>query len=161
MVVSAMVARMSLLDRVFALPSVAYEDRHARLPDRPGLYFAIRADGEGREILYVGLSKKSIRRRWKGWHSATCAIDKRNLGDQVRIAYVVYDDTSRLVADERAALREFAPTFNYSHVPGAFERMKKRMAEECEYIGCKFHEHDRWPAVNPTTPWPGWSYFLD
>lgn len=146
-------APLTLTERVLALPSVSYTERRSRLPDRPGLYFAIRDDSE---IVYIGMARKSILRRWKNWHSAATSIENDGVSDQVRIAYILYDDVVRLAEDERAAIRQFSPRYNYSHVPGAFVRMQQRMAEACRYIDCRFHDHIKWPAQQPTEPWPGW-----
>lgn len=142
---------MTLLERVLALPSVPYVERRARLPDRTGLYFAI---GKDSEILYIGMSRHSIRRRWKSsYHDGACKIERRNLCDGTRIAYIVYTDTVRVVEDEKAALREFRPTFNYSHVPGAYERDYRRRAEECRYINCHDHFHETIPQRETPTEW--------
>lgn len=138
----------TLLDRVLALPSVAYADRRRLLPEVPGLYFAIR---NSREVLYIGMASKSIRGRWKTWHLAVCEIDKRRLGDQVRIAYLTYSDTKALAEDEKRAIRDFRPTFNSSHVPGALERQQQRAAEECRVIDCDMHRHDKWSPNEPPT----------
>jgi hypothetical protein len=141
----------TLLERVLALPSVDYTERRVRLPDRPGLYFAI---GKNSEILYIGMSRHSIRGRWKAsFHDGACQIEKRGLEDQARIAYIVYADTVRLVEDEKAAIRTFSPTFNYSHVPGAYERAYRRRAEECRYINCHEHYHETIPQLAPPTDW--------
>jgi hypothetical protein len=141
----------SLLNRVPLLPSVAYAERRTRLPDSPGLYLAYR---DGPEILYIGMSRKSIRGRWKaGFHDGASHIRNRGLEDQVRIAYILYSDTSSLVEDEKAAIREFRPIFNYSHVPGAYERDQRRRTEECPYINCHDHFHETIPQKEPPTEW--------
>lgn len=141
----------TLLERVLALPSVPYPDRRVRLPARPGLYFAIRGDTE---ILYIGMSRKSIRGRWKaGFHDGGCQIEKRDLCADTRIAYIVYDDTTTLVDDEKAAIRTFMPLFNVSHVPGGYARLARRDAEECRYINCHDHFHERVPQKDPPTEW--------
>jgi hypothetical protein len=136
-----------LVERVLALPSVPYPERTKRLPDQPGLYFVIR----GSELLYIGMSKKSIRRRWKTWHLAATYIEKRGLADDVRVAFIVYRDAGVLAADEKAVIREVRPEWNSAHVPGALERDQQRAAEECEWIDCDEHWHSRWPPKKPPT----------
>jgi hypothetical protein len=138
----------TLLARVLALPSVPFTERTKRLPERPGLYFAI---GDDSEILYIGMSRKSIRQRWKTWHSAVNHVRKQGLEDRVRIAFVLYQDTERLKEDEKAALREFRPILNSSGVPGYLERDQQIAAEACEWIDCEEHWHHRWPPKKPPT----------
>lgn len=141
-------AEAELLKRVLALPSVAFADRTKRLPERPGLYFAIKDDAE---ILYIGMSRKSIRQRWKTWHSVVNHVTHRGMADRVRIAFVLYSDTERLKADEKAAIREFRPLLNFEHVPGALDRQQQMAAEECEWIDCEQHDHRKWPPLTPPT----------
>lgn len=110
-----------------ALPSVAYADRRELLPNAPGLYFAVR---DGEEVVYVGMSTKSIRGRWKAsFHDGDCKITRSGMRSRIRIAYLVYQDTSGLAEDEKAAIREFYPIFNHRHVRGAHERMLRMQAE--------------------------------
>jgi hypothetical protein len=139
--------QVTLLERVLALPSVPFAERTKRLPDRPGLYFAI---GDDSEILYVGMSRKSIRQRWKTWHGAAIQIAKEGLEARVRIAFVVYRDIDAVRHDERAAIREFRPAMNLTGFPGVLERQQQKAAEECEWIDCDEHSHHRWPPR--TTP---------
>lgn len=143
-----MQADAKLLARLFALPSVPYSERRTRLPDRPGLYFAIR----GEDVLYIGMSRKSIRGRWKAaFHDGACQIEKRGLDVDARIAFIVYDDAGAVERDEKAAIQTFMPLYNYANVPGAYQRMMRRMAEECRYINCHQHFHDSIPqAATPT-----------
>lgn len=141
-------AAPALLARVLVLPSVAFTDRTKRLPDHPGLYFAISDEGE---VLYIGMSKKSIRKRWKTWHSVASHVTKSGLEDRVRIAFILYRDTDRLKDDERAALQEFRPILNSSGVPGYLERDQKIAAESCEWLDCEEHWHDKWPPLKPPT----------
>lgn len=138
----------ALVERVLALPSVAFTERTKRLPDEPGLYFAISDESE---ILYIGMSRKSIRRRWKTWHTAVNHVNKHGLQDRVRIAFVLYRDTSRLKDDESAALREFRPVLNSSGVPGYLERDQRMAAEACEWIDCEEHWHHKWAPLKPPT----------
>lgn len=139
----------ALLARVPSLPSVAYADRRTLLPNKPGLYIAYR---EGPELLYIGMSTKSIRGRWKaGFHDGAAQIEKRGLQGQTRIAYIVYSDAASVVEDEKAAIRTFSPTYNYSHVPGAFEREMRRREEECRYINCHSHLHSTVAPLGPLT----------
>lgn len=141
---------LTLAERVFALPSVPYADRRKKLPDRPGLYFALRGD----DVLYIGMSRKSIRGRWKaGFHDGACQIEKRGLDVGARIAYIVYDNPEAVIEDEKAAIRAFSPLFNYSHVPGAYERDWRRRSEECRYINCHDHFHEKIPQKEPPTEW--------
>jgi hypothetical protein len=97
-----------------ALSSVPYGARKA-LPDQPGLYFALAADGL---VLYVGMSKRSMRRRWNP-HSHRVRMERRGI---VKIAYVVVDDLEELAARERAAISALKPALNSLHVEGAYER---------------------------------------
>jgi hypothetical protein len=139
----------TLLDRLLMLPSVAYKDRRTALPETPGLYFAIR----GREVLYIGMSRKSIRSRWQAVAQAGQAqIERRGLQDEVRIAYIIYRDPEAVVDDEKQAIRTFRPTFNFNHVPGALERVHQRNAEECDRLDCRWHDHDRWPRKQAPRP---------
>jgi hypothetical protein len=139
---------MTMLERVLALPAVPYADRRHRLPDRPGLYFVIR---DGQEVMYIGMSRRSILRRWKTWHQVVYDVENSGITDRTRIAYIVYSDADRVVKDEKAAIREFRPPFNYSHVPGAYERDYRRRAEECPYINCHDHFHETIPQREPPT----------
>lgn len=102
--------------------------------------------------MYIGMSRKSIRGRWKaGFHDGACQIENRGLEVGARIAYIVYSDPTSVPEDEKAAIRHFSPTYNYSHVPGAFERDKRRRAEECRYINCHNHFHETIPQKEPPT----------
>lgn len=138
----------SLVQRVLALPSVPFTERTRRLPEQPGLYFAILDDSE---ILYIGMSRKSIRQRWRTWHIAVVHVNRYAMDGRVRIAYVVYRDVDRLKDDEKAALREFRPSLNLKDVPGAHERDRQRDAEACRWVDCDQHDHDRWPPSEPPT----------
>jgi hypothetical protein len=140
--------QMTLLERVLVLPSVPFVDRTKRLPEQPGLYFAISDDSE---VLYIGMSRKSIRQRWKTWHTAVNHVVKTGIEDRVRIAFVLYGDTDRLKEDEKTALREFRPLLNSMGVPGALERQQQMAAEACEWIDCEEHWHHRWPPLKPPT----------
>lgn len=140
--------RLTLLERVLALPSVPYAERGVRLPDRPGLYFVIR---DCQEVMYIGMSQKSIQRRWKTWHQVVYDVEKSGILDRTRIAYIVYSDAARVVQDEKAAIREFRPPLNYSHVPGAYERDWRKRSEECPYINCHDHFHETIPQREPPT----------
>lgn len=143
-----MATSLTPLERVLALPSVPFTVRTKRLPESPGLYFAIRDD---EEVLYIGMSQKSIRQRWKTWHTAVNHVNEHRLQDRVRIAFVLYRDTARLKEDERSALREFRPILNSSGVPGALERQQRMAAEACEWIDCEEHWHHRWAPLKPPT----------
>jgi hypothetical protein len=133
---------------VLALPSVPFVARTKRLPNSPGLYFAISDDSE---ILYIGMSQKSIRQRWKTWHTAVNHVNKHGLQDRVRIGFVLYSNIATLKDDERAALREFRPILNSSGVPGYLERDQRMAAEACEWIDCEEHWHHKWAPLKPPT----------
>lgn len=141
-------ATPALLERVLSLPSVPFTDRTKRLPEHPGLYFAIKDDAE---ILYIGMSRKSIRQRWKTWHLAVVRIQQQGIEDRVRIAFVLYRDIERLKSDEKAALREFRPALNSLYVPGYLERDQRQSAESCRWIDCGEHNHTKWPPLEPPT----------
>lgn len=136
------------LDRLLALPSVGYEDRRRSLPNSPGLYFVIHADSE---VLYVGMARRSVRRRWKTWHQAVFEIKKQGLESDSRIAYLLYEDTDALASDEREAIRALLPTLNFTNVPGALTRLQKREALACRWIDCGEHDHREWPQQHPAT----------
>jgi hypothetical protein len=144
------VSAMSLA-LVLALPSVSYGERRRRLPAQPGLYFAIRKSAK---VIYIGMSTKSIRSRWIGDCNVGYAIHRKEIDPaDIRVAYLVYDDISGLKDEEREAIREFSPVLNYSHVPGAYERDRRRRVEECPYINCHDHFHEREPQKEPPTQW--------
>lgn len=138
----------ALLARALALPSVPFTERSKRLPDQPGLYFAIQDDSE---VLYIGMSAKSILRRCGTPSSAAGHVTRHDLEGRVRIAFITYRDTGRLKDDERAALREFRPILNSAGVPGYLERDQKIAAESCEWVDCDEHWHDKWPPLKPPT----------
>lgn len=99
---------------VLAMPSVPYARRRDLLPNRPGLYFVVR---DRTEVMYIGMSRKSILRRWMFGHHVAYDIQNSGLTERAEIAYVVYDDVSRIGRDELAAIHEFRPPWNDGHIP--------------------------------------------
>jgi hypothetical protein len=91
------------------LPSIPYT-RRGRLPDVPGLYFAVIDDDY---VAYVGISTTSIRQRWAAHNRKRSILE---LGT-VRIAFVAENDTATLRAMEREAIAALAPPLNTQHIP--------------------------------------------
>jgi hypothetical protein len=135
------------LEDVLSLPSIPYAEKRS-LPDLPGLYFVVR---ESAEVMYVGMSRKSLRRRWLTWHAVVYSIRDAGIADVSRIAYLLCDDVESLAFAERDAIRTFSPLFNSNHVPGAYERDKRLSAERCDRGKYCWH----WHADEPTPPRAG------
>jgi len=102
------------IEQVKALDSVSF-DRRKELPDAPGMYFAI---VNGDQVAYIGVSRASLRRRWKQ-HDRRTAL--HSLGS-VEIAYALCDDPAVLTEAERAAIACLRPVLNFHYVSGALER---------------------------------------
>lgn len=94
------------IDQVLVLPSVSYRRRDL-VPDRAGLYFFV-CDDES--LLYIGMSRRSIRHRVGAHHRVGMFVD---LELSTRIAFLVgYDDPDLLTLAERRAILALRPRFN-------------------------------------------------
>jgi hypothetical protein len=92
----------------FTLPSVTLNDRH-KLPDAPGVYFAI---GKRRAVLYIGKAG-SLRKRWTRNHDRLPLLEY--IGG-VRLAYLIAD-VGVLTVLEPDFIKRYRPRFNYNHQP--------------------------------------------
>lgn len=90
-----------------SLPSVRLSNRK-RLPQRPGIYFAIDSQGI---VQYIGKSE-NIYARWKN-HHRTGQLEHF---DSVKIAYLEFSNLEMLHELERALISWFKPPLNGSKV---------------------------------------------
>lgn len=89
-----------------ALPSLPLE-QSSELPQIPGIYIAYIADSSTNTIQYIGRST-NIYRRWRTHHRFNDLIKVRN----IRIAWIVIEDTSLLPGIESVLIRFFNPPLN-------------------------------------------------
>lgn len=107
------------------LPRIPFAAR-GTLPDCPGVYAVVRADGS---VVYVGLSRVSLRKRWKQHPVMRAAVEE---GGEF-IAYSALDDIDAIGGTEKAWIREHQPPLNFHYVTAplarAHERQRQRAAE--------------------------------
>ncbi|SRR6266542_3280837 len=96
-------------DELLALPWVA-ADCSSDLPRTAGLYCAISETGE---IVYVGMSKVSIRQRWSMHHRRRVFGQMQGL----RIAFWITSECDRLERVERETILHVSPTLNRLGLP--------------------------------------------
>jgi hypothetical protein len=109
-----------------SLPFVRIKDR-LKLPGEPGIYFAMFES----QILYVGKSNKSLRKRWARHHKE---MDLLSVGS-VNIAYAVGMDSQEINSLESALISIYAPPLNNAPVYSNGVRIRKpRIWEQFEHV---------------------------
>lgn len=89
------------------LPSIPFGDRKKLLPNSPGVYFVMGADGS---VLYIGRAN-SMLRRWRGKHAG------HGFDQAKSIRWLTVSDFRVLPEIEVAAIRRFKPLLNIKLVP--------------------------------------------
>ncbi len=117
---------------ITALPSVKLCDR-ASLPDIPGVYIA--SESGNYRCLYVGMSRKSLKNRWKN-HQVLKLIreDRPSVADEdVSIYYIAGLPVSFLPTLEDALIEYLQPWFNNPDIKRASPEAV-RFAREVELV---------------------------
>jgi hypothetical protein len=123
------------MPKLWLLPSVALAERE-RLPDKPGVYFAI----SGREIVYIGMAgKQGLRRRWGdnsgyGAHDKLAELQWLNRESKVRLVYWVRP-LWRVSHDEATQILKFYK--KHDRLPSLNKKFEPRVwwIDAIDYLG--------------------------
>ncbi|WDD30130.1 GIY-YIG nuclease family protein (plasmid) [Nostoc sp. UHCC 0926] len=85
--------------------SLPLADRR-KLPKYAGIYFVINTNNE---LLYIGLSKTNLAKRWRNHHQLHHLT---TMGDGIYIVWAKFDDITALVKLESGLIKFFQPILN-------------------------------------------------